>query len=90
MQYDVKASGLLASDAIAGGRLRLKAVLISYTATTGLVALSDGASGANKFVFAAPAVGGAVHVLIPGEGILFENSIYGKTITNCTITVFYG
>lgn len=89
MQTDVLSSDLGETASIAG-RQRLKGLLISYTATTGVVELADGEYGAFKFYFAAPAVSGVVYIPVPGEGILFETGIYCSTLTDCTLTVFYG
>jgi hypothetical protein len=52
--------------------------------------LQDGSGGTVKFSFVAPAVVGAVSVLIPGEGILCSLGIYATTPANMPVTVFYG
>ena len=90
MQYDVKASTLANTGSI-GYATRLKGLVISYTAGTGSVVLKDGgSSGTIRFSFTAPATtNGAVNIIIPGEGIRFDTSIYGA-ITDATVTVFYG
>ena len=90
MQTDVKASTLANTGSI-GYATRLKGLVISYTAGTGSVVLKDGgSSGTIRFSFTAPATtNGAVNVIIPGEGIRFDTSIYGA-ITDATVTVFYG
>jgi len=90
MQYDVKASTLANTGSI-GYATRLKGLVISYTADTGSVVLKDGgSSGTIRFSFTAPATtNGAVNIIIPGEGIRFDTSIYGA-ITDATVTVFYG
>lgn len=89
MQTDVKSASILQGESLVG-RTRLKAVLISYTATAGAVVLSEVTTGAVKFSFTTPAVAGSEYVLIPGEGILFESGITATTITNCTVTAFHG
>jgi hypothetical protein len=90
MQTDVKASTLANTGSI-GYATRLKGLVISYTAGTGSVVLKDGgSSGTTRFSFTAPATtNGAINVIIPGEGIRFDTSIYGA-ITDATVTVFYG
>ena len=90
MQTDVKASTLANKGSI-GYATRLKGLVISYTAGTGSVVLKDGgSSGTTRFSFTAPATtNGAINVIIPGEGIRFDTSIYGA-ITDATVTVFYG
>ena len=90
MQTDVKAATLANTGSI-GIATRLKGLVISYTAGTGSVVLKDGGSGGTtRFSFTAPATtNGAINVIIPGEGIRFDTSIYGA-ITDATVTVFYG
>ena len=90
MQTDVKASTLANTGSI-GIATRLKGLVISYTAGTGSVVLKDGgSSGTTRFSFTAPATtNGAINIIIPGEGIRFDTSIYGA-ITDATVTVFYG
>jgi len=90
MQTDVFSEELGSAGSV-GGPTRLKAVQISYTGTTGAVEITDGATGALKFSFYAPATGdGSVYMLLPGEGIRFQDTIYGATVTDCTVQVFYG
>ena len=89
MQYDVKASSLAASGSAVGGPARVKGITISY-ATGGTVVLKDGGSGGTtKFSYTAPATAGSVNILIPGEGIRFESSIYA-TLSSATVVVYYG
>ena len=90
MQTDVKASTLANTGSI-GYATRLKGLVISYTAGTGSVVLKDGGSGGTtRFSFTAPATtNGAINIIIPGEGIRLDTSIYGA-ITDATVTVFYG
>lgn len=87
MQTDVLAAQLGASDSV-NMRTRLRGVLIT-SAANGVIDISDGNGGNTKFAFNAVAAGN-VYVAIPGEGILFQNAIYAKTVTNASITVFYG
>ena len=90
MQYDVNAAALLDTGEV-DYPARLKGLVISYEAGTGVVELKDGgSSGELKFSFTAPSTtDGAVNIVIPGEGIRFETSIYAS-ITDATVTVFYG
>ena len=89
MQTDVKALGLTEGEEVSG-RWRIKGILIAYTATTGAIELTDGDGGTSVFAFAAPGVDGAVYIPVPGEGILCVSSIFAETVTDSTITVFYG
>lgn len=89
MQYDVNASALLDSQQI-NYPARLKGLVISYTAGAGVEFKDGGISGATKFSFTAPAsTDGAINIVIPGEGIRFDTSIYAS-ISGATVTVFYG
>ena len=92
MQYDVK-SGVAAantSTTVFAGRTRVKGLLISYAGTGTVVIKDGGAGGATVFSFTAPADSGCVNVLIPGEGILCETSIYVTNSAGTLATVFYG
>ena len=87
MQYDVKSAQLTAGQSV-NFRARLKGILISSTGS-GVIDLKDGNGGTTLFGFSAVEPGN-VYVAIPGEGVLFENSIYANTVTGAAITVFYG
>ena len=89
MQTDVKAVQLTSTDTAYAGPTRVKSVTISY-ASGGTVVLKDGgSSGITKFSFTAPATNGTEHVLLPGEGIKFDTSVYA-TLSSATIMVCYG
>ncbi len=93
MQYDVKSTAIAAAQtdaAVFAGPARIKGLLVSVPAAGGTMTLQDGSGGTVKFSFVAPAVAGAVNVLIPGEGIRCDNGIYATTPANMTVTVFYG
>ena len=89
MQTDVKSLAMVADDSV-DGPVRLKSVLISYEAA-GSVELTDGDGGVTVFAFTAPSTtDGSVNALIPGEGVRCVTGLYAKTVTDATITVFYG
>ena len=93
MQTDVKSTAIGASatnSAVFAGPARIKGLLVSVPAAGGTMTLQDGSGGTVVFSFVAPAIAGAVNVLIPGEGIRCYNSIYATTPANMTVTVFYG
>lgn len=93
MQTDVKATAIAAAatnSAVFAGRARIKGMLVSVPAAGGTMSLTDGSGGTVRFSFVAPAVAGAVNVVIPGEGILCVNGIYATTPADMTVTVFYG
>lgn len=91
MQTDVKASAITASGSVYGQRTRVKAITVTTSGTAGSVVLKDGGSGGTALItLNTPAVAEMFNILIPGEGVRFENDVYG-TLTNVTaITVFYG
>ena len=93
MQYDVKATAIAAGQTNApvfAGPARIKGLLVSVPAAGGTMTLQNGSGGTVQFSFVAPAIAGAVNVLIPGEGIRCDNGIYATTPANMTVTVFYG
>lgn len=93
MQTDVKSTAIAAGQtnaAVFAGRSRIKGLLVSVPAAGGTMTLQDGSGGTVMFSFIAPAVAGAVNVVVPGEGILCENGIYATTPAGMTATVFYG
>jgi hypothetical protein len=93
MQTDVKSTAIAAAQtnaAVFAGPARIKGILISVPTAGGTMTLQDGSGGTVKFTFVAPAVAGAVNVLLPGEGIRCDSGIYATTPANMTVTVFYG
>lgn len=90
MQTDVKAKSLSVSGSVYGTRTRVKGLVITPGASAGSVELKDGgSSGTSMFVINTVANGQVESILIPGEGVVFETSVYA-TLTNATVTVFYG
>lgn len=89
MQTDVKALEKTTSGSIFAGPARVKAVNISY-ASGGTVVIKDGGSGGTTvWSFTAPAAAGSINVLLPGEGIKCNTSVY-VTLSSATATVVYG
>jgi hypothetical protein len=89
MQTDVKAISLAASGSAAGGRARLRGMVIEPGSSTGSVIMKDGgSSGTTIMTLNTVANGETFNVLIPAEGVLFETSIYA-TLSNAKVTVFY-
>ena len=89
MQTDVKAVQVTSTNTAYGAPTRVKAVTISF-ASGGTVVLKDGGSGgAARYSFTAPAAAGAIHAIIPGEGIKFDTDVHA-TLANATIVVYYG
>lgn len=93
MQYDVKSTAIAAAQtdaAVFAGPTRIKGMVVSVPTAGGTLTLKNGSGGSTAFSFVAPAVAGAVNILIPGEGINCPNGIYATTAANMTVTVFYG
>jgi hypothetical protein len=93
MQYDVLSTAIAAAQtnaAVFAGPARIKGLLVSVPAAGGTMTLQNGSGGTVKFSFVAPAIAGAVNVVVPGEGIRCDNGIYATTPANMTVTVFYG
>ena len=91
MQYDVKNVHANASGSLVAYRTRVKGIIITSTGTgAGTMLLKDGGSGGTTLVEVdVPATAAFHNVLVPGEGVLFETSVYA-TLTNCYVSVFYG
>lgn len=90
MQTDVKAISLAASGSVFGDRTRVKGLVITPGASAGSVTLKDGgSSGTTVFTINTVANGQVESILIPGEGVVFSTNVYA-TLSNATVTVFYG
>ena len=90
MQSDVLSTSLAASGSVYAARTRVRGIVISPGASAGSLTLLDGGSGGtSKMVINTPAAGQPFNVVIPGEGVLFYTNVYA-TLSNATVTVFYG
>lgn len=97
MQTDVKAKNITSTGAagIGGARTRVKGVYYVPGTTAGSVSFKDGgASGTELIKIDTPGLtagnGGAINMLFPAEGVLFQADPY-LTLTNVTsVTFFYG
>ena len=91
MQYDVKASTITESGSVYGARTRVKSLVITPTSTAGSVVLKDGgASGVSRITINTTTSTVPFTVFIPGEGVVFDNNVYGTLTNVAAITVFYG
>jgi len=92
MQTDVKSNHLTASGTIFNGRTRFKSISYRGNGTDGYVKLRDG--GSSGPVLCELDVGTSdtftIYVLIPGEGVLFQTSLYADLSNVLAVTVFYG
>lgn len=100
MQTDVKTTKPLTStgvfktqsDADCSFRTRIKGVYAICGASAGSVVITDGSGGNTLLTVNTPtaANAGSIYFLVPDQGILAENGLYG-TVTNTTsIVLFYG
>lgn len=91
MQYDVKAEHAEATGTIVAERTRLKGYQLLSGGTAGDIIFTDGgASGTERLRLNISNNLAPISTLIPGEGILFNTSIYVTLPTAAKITVFYG
>lgn len=99
MQTDVKASAALTSTGDFQdqntnnlGRVRVKAIYIVPTATAGSVTLKDGGSGGATVVVINTVASATqpAYMLMPGQGLLFETSVYGTLSNVGSVIVLYG
>lgn len=92
MQTDVKSAHLTASGTAFNGRTRLKSVSYRGNASDGFIKFRDG--GSTGPVLCELDVGTSdsftIYVLIPGEGVLFQTSLYVELSNVSATTVFYG
>ena len=99
MQSDVKATAALTSTGAfkdqatnSIGRCRIKGIYFTSGASAGSVVFSNGTGGATLFTLNTPASTSlaASYLLLPGEGLLVENSLYGTVTNTASVVVFYG
>jgi hypothetical protein len=91
MQYDVKSAHADATGTLVTGRNRLKAYQCISGGTAGEIIIRDGgASGTERLRFNIGTGSQPISLLIPGEGILFDNSIHVTLPATAKFTAFYG
>ena len=74
------------------GRARIKALLIVPTTAAGVVVFKDGgASGSTKMTINMLANStNSDYIILPGEGVLFQTSIYVDVTDIASVMVWYG
>jgi len=91
MQTDVLATHLTADGAVSSGRARLKAVSYRGDGSAGSILFKNGSGGSTLLTLD---VGTSdtftIYILLPGEGILFSESIYADVTHVSALTAFYG
>jgi hypothetical protein len=95
MQYDVKAAHITGvAGTLYAGPTRLKGLVFLGDATAGDIEFRDGGvNGPTRLQFNIPAnSNNVVDVIIPGEGIKFNTSIYVvmPSAGGSSVTIFYG
>jgi hypothetical protein len=100
MQTDVKATApLTATGAFTTTsaqnvtfRTRIKAIYAVCGASAGSVVFTSGSGGETLFTMNAPAVAncGYVYIILPGEGILAQDGLYGTVTYVASTVVYYG
>lgn len=92
MQTDILSTHLTASGTVSANRNRLKAVSYRGNGTDGsLIFKNGGASGTTLLELdVGTSDSFTIYVILPGEGILFQNDIYAALTNVAAITAFYG
>ena len=92
MQTDVLAVHTEETDTLVIGRARLKGYQCLSGGNAGDIIFRDGgANGVERLRFNCPATAIVPFAnLIPGEGILFTESIHVTVPTGTTVTIYYG
>lgn len=100
MQTDVKstkpldATGVFKtqSNADCAFRTRIKGIYAVCGTSAGSVVITDGQSGNVLLTLNTPTVAnaGSVYMLVPDQGLLAENGLYGTVTNTASVTLFYG
>jgi len=92
MQTDVKSTHLTASGTGFNGRTRLKSVSYRGSGADGFIKFRDGGSTGSVLCELDVGVSDSftIYVLLPGEGMLFQTSLYVELSNVSATTVFYG
>ncbi len=100
MQTDVKSTKPLTSTGVfktqadndMSFRTRIKGIYYTNGVSAGSVTISDGQGGTTLIQIDTPAAANAdgVYILVPDQGLLAENGLYGTVVNTASITLFYG
>jgi len=100
MQTDVLASAVRVSDGVmndqagrAIGRCRVKGIYIVPASGAGSVTLRDGSTVAGVSKITVNTITGSTStnwILMPGEGLLFQNGIFADLTDVASVMVVYG
>lgn len=99
MQTDVKATKSLTATGVfktqanadIGFRTRIKGIYYTNGATAGSIVITDGQGGATLLSLDTPAAANAdgLYMLVPDQGILAENGLYGTLTNVASVVLFY-
>lgn len=100
MQTDVKSTKPLTSSGVfktqadddCGFRTRIKGIYCVSGTNAGSVVIANGSGGDVLLTLNTPTVAnaGSTYVLVPDQGILAQNGLYGTVTNAASITLFYG
>lgn len=100
MQTDVKATKSLIATGVfktqtnadCAFRTRIKGIYYTNGATAGSVVITDGQGGPTLLSLDTPAAANAdgLYMLVPDQGILAENGLYGTLTNVASVVLFYG
>lgn len=87
---DVKSATATADGVLFAGRARLRHVTVKTSSTgTPQVVLKNGSSSGTALITMDFIVSSNEDIIIPDEGVLFENGIYADITNIDRITIFY-
>lgn len=74
------------------GRARIKGIYAICGASAGSVTITNGQTGATLLTLNTPtaANAGSIYMLVPDQGILAENAVYGTVVNTASTVIFYG
>lgn len=100
MQTDVKSTQPLTSTGVfktqsnadCAFRTRIKGIYATCGASAGSVVITDGSGGDTLLTLNTPtaANAGSIYMLVPDQGILAQNGLYGTVTNAASVTIFYG
>ena len=100
MQTDVKSTKPLTStgvfktqsDADCAFRTRIKGIYCVSGASAGSVVITNGNGGNTLLTLNTPtsANAGSTYMLVPDQGVLAENGLYGTVTNAASVVIFYG
>lgn len=92
MQTDVKATHLTSSGAVTSNPARLKGISYRGNGSNGNIQFKNGGASGTTLIELDVGTSDSftIYVLVPGEGVRFDTSIYASLTNVSAITCFYG